>query len=152
MGQPISQVNTPCLLKTLLWLHGAWAKKENLSSFLGWAIPWLKVNMLTEPAHFHGTSQPSKPIKKFIKSETAKYIVNLLMKQTNSFTDASQFRLGQPPSFNQLLRFFPVIKIWVLYNTERSWSFSMQAISQLTFTCSKSKLETLGKGVKYVQT
>ena len=80
-----------------------------------------------------------------------KYVLNLFMKQTNSFTEASQLRLGQPASFNQLLRFFPVIKVWVLDNTEWSWSFSMQAISQLAFTCSKSKIETLGKGVKYVQ-
>ena len=56
-----------------------------------------------------------------------KYVLNLFMNQTNSFTEASQLRLGQPASFNQLLRFF------------------------LSFTCSKSKTETLGKSVKCVQ-
>ena len=151
VGKPIYQVNIPCLLKTLFWLHGHWTKKKNLSSFLGWAIPWLQVNMLTEPSHFHETSQPSKQVKILIQSETAKYVLNYFMKQTNSFTEASQLRLGKPASFNQLLRFFPLIKVWVLDNTEWSWSFSMQAISQLAFTCSKSKIETLGKGVKYVQ-
>ena len=49
----------------MFWLYGAWEKKKNLSSFLGWAIPWLKVNMVTEPAHFHETSQPSKQVKIF---------------------------------------------------------------------------------------
>ena len=80
-----------------------------------------------------------------------KYVLNLFMKQINSFTEASQLRVGQPASFNQLLRFFSVIEVWVLDNTEWSWSFSMQDISQLAFTFSKSKIETLGKGVKYVQ-
>ena len=106
---------------------------------------------LLEPAHFHETSQPSKQVKKFIWSETAKYVLNLFMKQTNYFTEASQLRLDQTASFNQLLRFFPVIKVWVPDNIEWSWSFSMQAISQLAFTYSKSKIETLGKVVKYVQ-
>ena len=50
----------------MVWLYGAWEKKKNPSSFLRWAIPWLKVNMLTEAAHFHETSQPSKKEKKFI--------------------------------------------------------------------------------------
>ena len=49
----------------MFWLYGAWEKKKNLSSFLGWAIPWLKVNMLTELAHFHEMNQSSKQFKKF---------------------------------------------------------------------------------------
>ena len=145
MGQPISQVKNTLFIKNFALITWCLGKEGKPVQLPGWEIPWLKVNMLTEPAHFHETSQSSKQINKFI------YILNLFMKQTNSFTEASQLRLGQPASFNQLLRFFPVIKIWVLYNTEWSWSFSIQAISQLTFTCSKSKIETMGKGVKYVQ-
>ena len=49
----------------IFWLYGAWEKRKNLLSFLGWAILWLKINMLTEPAHFYETSQPSKQVKKF---------------------------------------------------------------------------------------
>ena len=59
--------------------------------------------------------------------------------------------VGSTWIFHQLLRFFPVIKVWVFDNTEWSWSFNTQAISMLPFTCSNSKIETLGKGVKYVQ-
>ena len=73
------------------------------------------------------------------------------MTQINSFTEANQLLVGQPASFNQLLRFFPVIEVWIRDNTEWIWSFGMQAISSLAFTCSKSKIETLAKDVKYVQ-
>ena len=52
----------------MFWIfcwYAAWEKKKNPSSFLGWAIPLLKVNMLTNPAHFYETRHPSKQVKKF---------------------------------------------------------------------------------------
>ena len=84
--------------------------------------------MLADPVHLQETSQPSKQVKKCIQSETAKYVLNLFMEQINSFTEVSQIQVGQPASFNQLLI-----------------SFSMHEISQLSFTFSKSKIETLGR-------
>ena len=38
------------------------------------------------------------------------------------------------------------IIIWILL-----WTFTAELLSQLTFTCSKSTIKTLGKGSKYVQ-
>ena len=49
------------------------------------------------------------------------------MKQINYFTQASQLLVGQPASFNQLLKFCPVIEAWVIDNTrpstEQFWNF-----------------------------
>ena len=86
------------------------------------------------------------------------YIIRNCKIRTEFVYEASKlFYLGKTAPvgstwiFHQLLRFFPVIKVWVFDNTEWSWSFNTQAISMLPFTCSNSKIETLGKGVKYVQ-
>ena len=38
-----------------------------------------------------------------------------------------------------------------LYNNEIKTTLKEKVISQLTFTCSKSTIETLEKGVKFVQ-
>ena len=76
----------------MFWLYGAWKKKKNQSSFLGWAILWLKVNMLTEPAHFYETRHPSKQVKKFyvIRNFKIRWIClwnksTLLLRQASSW-------------------------------------------------------------------
>ena len=61
---------------------------------------WLKVNMLTNPAHFHVTSQQAG--QKILYNQKLQNTLNLFMKSINPFTETSQLLVGQYASFNQV--------------------------------------------------
>ena len=54
-------------------------------------------------------------------------MLNLLMKQVNSFTAATQPPVDQPASYNHSVRFFPGRETWILINTEWKQFLYMQA-------------------------